>query len=434
MKTYLVLGCLVLGCGSGNGAKSPDGADFAGNASVGNAGSTNGGAGSTNGGAGSTNGGASPAVAGTPSVNGGASAAGQPGAAGAPVTVPHTVLPCDKLGPTGAWEDVTPPGLNLSPTLQTPAGENYGAHSFAINPKNTATVYVGSSAQGIFKTTDCGANWVHINTGRNGAKLDGGRQWVFVIDPVNPEVIYTNSGYSQDNAWKSTNGGVDWDPLVSDEYVKALQFHGFVHWIAIDPTNHDHLIVTPHFACEVGSVNGLPKTPNCLLETKDAGATWKILEGSPTGAENGGPYMTDANTWYYSASADGLWRTGDAGVTWSHVYKGGYAGIGDLKLSNGKLYSGGVFNVISSSDNGLTWTAIPGSPGAQFVAGDADTVFTARGVDYYTASVNDMTKWDHLPSPPISKDTNAWDLKYDADHHILYSVDNKAGFWRIVIK
>ena len=186
-----------------------------------------------------------------------------------------------------------------------------------------------------------------------------------------------------------------------DEYVKALQFHGFVHWIAIDPTT-DHLIVTPHFACEV-SVNGLPKTPNCLLETKDAGATWKILEGSPTSTENGGPYMTDANTWYYSASADGLWRTGDAGVTWSHVYKGGYAGIGDLKLSNGKLYSGGVFNVISSSDNGLTWTAIPGSPVRQFTAGNTDTVFTARGVDYYTASVNDMTKWDHLRHRPFPK-------------------------------
>ena len=58
MKTYLVLGCLVLGCGSGNGAKSPERADFAGNAWQ--RGSTNGGAGSTNGGAGSTNGGASP--------------------------------------------------------------------------------------------------------------------------------------------------------------------------------------------------------------------------------------------------------------------------------------------------------------------------------------------------------------------------------------
>ncbi len=55
------------------------------------------------------------------------------------------------------WENVTPPGLNLMGSFKTPAGDNFGAHAFVVNPQDNATVYLGSSAQGIFKTTDCGS-------------------------------------------------------------------------------------------------------------------------------------------------------------------------------------------------------------------------------------------------------------------------------------
>ncbi|MEO6602245.1 MAG: hypothetical protein ABIQ16_20355 [Polyangiaceae bacterium] len=412
MKKYLAIGCLVLGCGSGGGATP-----------IGTAGIESSGSAGAIAGAGT---GAGP--------NGGASAGPQSGGAGASSVAPHVVLPCDKLGAKGAWEDVTPPGLNLSASFKTNAGDNYGAHSVGVDPKNSANVYLGTSAQGIFKSTDCGATWVHINTGRNGDKLDGGRQWVFVIDPVNPEIIYTNSGYSQDNAWKSTNGGVDWDPLVSAEYIRALQFNGFVHWIALDPTNHDHLLVTPHFSCEVGAVNGLPKSPNCMLETMDAGKTWKILEGTPQVMENGGPWMVDSKTWFVSSAFDGLSRTTDAGASWSHAFSTGYASVGDVKLSNGKRYDGGVFNVIVSSDDGASWAALPNSPGAQFVAGDSNTLYTVRDLDYYTTSVTDLTNWQHLPSPPLAQGVSAWSMKYDPDHHILYSVYSTSGFWRLVLK
>ena len=324
--------------------------------------------------------------------------------------------------------------LNLSKDFKTPAGDNFGAHSFVIDVKNTATLYLGTSAQGIFKTADCGATWVHVNTGRNGDKLDSGRQWTFLVDPIDPDVLYTNSGYSQNNVWRSMNGGVDWDPLVPEDYLKVMQFGGFVHLIAMDPTNHQHLIVSPHFACEVGAFNGLPKTSSCILETTDAGVTWKILEGTPGGVEGGGPWMDDSNTWYWSRSSEGLWRTANAGLSWEHVYAGGYASIGDVKLSNGKRYCGGVFSMLESSDGGASWTTIPNSPGAQFVAGDGDRLFSARDIYFNTASVNDPSTWTSLPSLPVPKETNTWDIKYDPDHHILYSVDNTAGFWRMVIE
>jgi hypothetical protein len=354
--------------------------------------------------------------------------------AGDLATAPPNILPCNQLSAAGMWENITPGDVNLDPGFQTPAGTNYGAHSVGVDRQNSGTVYLGTSAQGIYKTTDCGATWAHINTGRNGDKLDSGRQWFFVVDPIDSQILYTNAGYGQNNAWKSTNGGVDWDPLVSDDYVKALQFGGFVHLVALDPTNHNHLVVTPHFECEVGAVNGLPKTKNCLLETMDAGATWTIREGKPPGGEGGGIWMDDSKLWFFSVGSDGLWRTGDGGDSWQHVYTGGYAGLGDWKLSNGKRYLGGVFNLLESSDDGANWDAIPGSPGVNFIAGTADTMLLVRDTSYYSASVSDLSTWNQLSSPPVPAGIQAWFIGYDPDHHVLYSVDGTAGFWRMVVK
>lgn len=376
---------------------------------------------------GGTNSGGTKNSGGSANTGGGANTGGQ---GGAPA---HTVAACDSLRKTGAWEQITPAAVSLDPSFNTPAGTNFGVHSFLMDPTNTATLYLGTSAQGIYKTTDCGGSWVHIDTGRNAGQLDKGRQWTFVIDPVDPKVLYTNSGYGTNNAWKSTNGGVDWDPLIDEQNVKALQFGGFVHLINMDPTDPHHLIVTPHFACEIGAVNGLPKTQNCLLETKDAGATWTIREGTPGGFEGAGEWMDDSNNWYWERSYEGLWHTGNGGATWEHVYSGGYAGIRDFRLPGGKYLLGGVFSVLQSSD-GSSWSSIPNSPGADIVTGDDRIIYIVRGPDYYSAPASDTTKWMKLPTPAFPRPSYivTWDFRYDRDHHVLYSVNSTNGFWRYV--
>ena len=138
----------------------------------------------------------------------------------------HVVLPCESLAPGGEWENITPSDVSLDPAFDTPAGENYGVHSFVIDPTNTANVFLGTSAQGIYKTSNCGATWSKVNTVENADIIDGGRQWTFVIDPSDPQTMYTNTGYGASNAWKSTNGGTDWKQLVDPAYAAALQAFG----------------------------------------------------------------------------------------------------------------------------------------------------------------------------------------------------------------
>lgn len=346
----------------------------------------------------------------------------------------HTVLPCEGLDAAAGWEHITPGEVDLGAEFDTPAGENYGVHSFVIDPQNTATIYLGTSAQGIYKSTDCGASWEHIDTGTNADVIDGGRQWSFVIDPVDPQVMYTNTGYGANGVWKSTNGGVDWEPFVDPAYLAAMQFGGFVQYVRMDASDHEHLIVTPHFECEIGAVDGLPLTKNCILETFDAGQTWDILEGTPPAGEGVFQTMLDANTWYWSSGFDGMWRTADGGQSWAHVFDEGYANASLVRAADGSLLAGGVFSTLISAD-GVTWSAIPDSPGTDVLAGDDELLFGSRNGFYVTASADDPTTWSELPMPafPDPGYITTWDLKYDADHRVLYSLNSRNGFWRLLV-
>src|ERR1700722_961365 len=119
---------------------------------------------------------------------------------------------CSSLPASGTWQPITPPQVPLPGNRGTCV---YGIENVVVDPVNLGTVYVGSCQYGIYKSTDCGSTWTHVNTGMNGSILDNSRQWTFIIDPTNPQVLYTNAGYNvvdgnQSGAFKSTNGGVDW--------------------------------------------------------------------------------------------------------------------------------------------------------------------------------------------------------------------------------
>jgi hypothetical protein len=117
----------------------------------------------------------------------------------------------------GTWQNITPPDLDMANWCSVdfstcnvgtnPSGKvgTYGTTDFLIDPTSSGTVYLGTSQLGIWKTADCGVNWVHINTGNNGTDvnggnvagslLDGGRQWTMLMDPMNSQVLYATAGY-----------------------------------------------------------------------------------------------------------------------------------------------------------------------------------------------------------------------------------------------
>ena len=84
----------------------------------------------------------------------------------------------------------------LSPT-PTAGLSAMGVYSLAIDPQDTNTLYAaayGSGPGGIFKSTDCGANW--------SASVSPGPIGTLAIDPLNPNALYV----AGDGLFKSTDG------------------------------------------------------------------------------------------------------------------------------------------------------------------------------------------------------------------------------------
>ena len=110
---------------------------------------------------------------------------------------------------------------NGLPHYGSPASSQYDALALAINPVNPQTLYVGvinfnaftSSVGRIFKTTDGGANWIEASTGIAGQDVRA-----LFIDPMDPtgDTVYAGTGGSGANpggVYVTTNGGVSWNSL-----------------------------------------------------------------------------------------------------------------------------------------------------------------------------------------------------------------------------
>lgn len=327
-------------------------------------------------------------------------------------------LPCAE-SELDQWEDITPPGVDF-------------VQDFVLDPLHPGVVYLGGGQGfGMWRSSDCGATWTKINTGDGAADIDGGGHWTVAIDHVEPNVLYTANGYGAFGLYKSTNGGTDWYQIVDPTSLSALQFGGFVERVTVDPTDHQHLLVSPHFECENGHVD-------CFIESMDAGATWTIRDDQAPISEDSSQIMLDSQTWFVSGT-DGLRRTGDGGQSWQ-VAHAGWVTDSFYRAPDGRLFTTALDQgVLVSTDDGVSWTAIPDSPRHRGLVGDGVYLYTSdRNASdtpyqpYHRAPLADPTTWEPYPSPDVLR--GGWRLHYDDAHGILYSSTEDQGFWRVRTK
>lgn len=364
---------------------------------------------------------------------------GSGGAAMNPPGMPPKVASCDALPASGKWEQITPPGVATSSSL-------------ALDPFTVGTVWVGADpigggtpgAGGLFKSTDCGSTWTHVNTGTDGATVDGSHMWSIAIDPVDQGTIYVVGAYGPGGLWKSTNGGVDWVNLfpTGSEFAKTVQY-AFASNVSMDPTNHLHLVVGTHADCAP------PYDPVCQAETTDGGQTWHIVKiPNPTGGwvERTGSYIIDNTGWLYATENNGMFLTVDHGATFKDVTPMGVTGAAGGEFTNVPLtkspkgnYYLPAFNMagLLTSTDGHAWSVVPGTPGGLevCVGFGGGNVFMAdfQSGAYHYASEDDLSTWTDLPMPyTVGAKQGPINLSYDEKHHLLYSVDFTGGVWRIV--
>lgn len=373
---------------------------------------------------------------------GGESGGGESGGGDVGGSASH-VESCNELASAGVFEDITPPEVKAGLGEVSPTGDlRDGPFSLEVDPIHHGVYYVGTHHQGLWKTADCGSTWSAVATGKNADGINRGINWTLGIDHQTPSTLYTSSAYAMNGLFKSTDGGVSWTDVWSavtqPELASAFEY-GFVNQLVVDPRDSRHLLLTMHENCKP------PHSTSCVLESEDAGDTWSLHEGDSSWEPDQGltiQFLDGASTWLTGSQSNGVWRTSDAGETWSHLKDmatTAQQGIALVRTEDGTFYLGGSDGIWRSPDGALdSWVFVPDTgPFVSGLATDGKAVYasTCYAKSYceqprYLRSV-DGQSWKPLPNvPPL---TQGGLLRYDAGHRLLVSSNGSAGVWRVVV-
>ena len=203
--------------------------------------------------------------------------------------------------------------INLTSTVLPGRSTGVGRiNCMAFMPGNSNSILVGTACGGVWKSTNGGIGWTVLNTDQLPALSIAD----IAINPHDTNTIYIATGdnyglgtgfgilqghYSA-GVYKSTNGGSSWSPT-GTTYLQSQQF--VPQRLLIDPNQPDTLFL----ASNVG-----------IFRTVDGGGSW-----GPAAIKNGNFYSLEFNPLnaavLYATDGSGLYRSNDHGSTWN--FKGG---------------------------------------------------------------------------------------------------------------
>jgi photosystem II stability/assembly factor-like uncharacterized protein len=144
----------------------------------------------------------------------------------------------------------------------------------------------------------------------------GGRTRALLIDPVDPLVMY--AGGVSGGVWKSTAGGATWEPIgdsLANIAVNSMAMHPVDRNVIYAGTGEGYLR-------EELRGTALPLRGDGIFVTRDAGETWTQL-ASTTNENfhfvNDLVISTHEPSRVYAATRTGVWRSEDAGTSWSRI-------------------------------------------------------------------------------------------------------------------
>jgi photosystem II stability/assembly factor-like uncharacterized protein len=252
---------------------------------------------------------------------------------------------------------------------------SYGGYTscLAINGTN---LFAGTN-NGVFRSTDGGANWTAANSGFTSS----------VISLVaNGSNIF--AGTRSEGVFLSTNNGVTWNPInngMTGMNIGALM---------IDSTN----IIA-------GTSGGI------FLSTNN-GANWNCIDSTLyIQSFSTGPRTADTNS-FFAMNTFGIYRSTDHGASWVRVLQGGLLVdptdpthrrkinmiLNSLTVNDSSVFVGSATGVVyRSTDNGLSWsgtTPIPkiGSHSTCCLAAENANIYASDGIGIYRSTDNG-TSW-----------------------------------------
>ena len=122
--------------------------------------------------------------------------------------------------------------------------------ALAIDPQTPATLYAGTSAYGVFKSTNGGGSWSAFNTG-----LPYTREAALAIDPQTPATLYAGTGGSGVFVY---NGATDLAITKSDSPDPVIAGTDVTYSINVTnggPSNATSVVVTDNLPPEVSFIS-----------------------------------------------------------------------------------------------------------------------------------------------------------------------------------
>jgi hypothetical protein len=416
--------CIALGCGGGNGSSA--------NASGGS---------DTSGTGGQVAAGAAGVTAQMPAA--GTSSGGAPvvsDAGGAPSVTcdePSTAPSGTPALTVGAWTNISPAGV--------PFGDAF-TQGMAIDPCDPATLYltvdsfdVEGNKAGLYKSTDAGATWKRISLLDEPIRIR--------IDPRDSRHLYAVDGVrgGTQGFFVSLDGGETFEQPEGFASLKtsASIFQYDTYDLAVDPSDFAHVLVSHHSAW--GWTDTKWNTSSGVLESKDGGTSWLVHE--PLAGWGSGHAINflfnpelglgNSDTWLLGTQGPGMFRTADAGKTWTKVSDLGIQhGGGSVYYDKaGILYASGANGNLRSADNGLTWTKVSEGKGYNAVFGDGQLLYTAPGfgpTSYFTSAEGEGTTWTPFNTTQ-QFDSGPFEMALDRTNGILYSANWGEGLWALKV-
>jgi len=245
----------------------------------------------------------------------------------------------------------------------------------AVDPTDPNVIYAENILLSIQKSTDAGATFADAMTGIEESFLDFAFITPFVMDPSDPQRLWTGGLFM----WRTIDGAANWTQ--ASDIVGGF---ASVSAVAVAPTNPNNVLA--------GTLDGLIHRTNIGL-TSDQNTAWPFAQPRDGFVSSLTFDPADANKAYatYSTfdtipSDRHVYKSTDAGATWVGIDGAGVTGLPDIPVhslvvdptNSSRLYVGTDFGVFVTVDGGANWArentgfanvatewlAINGSPGA----------------------------------------------------------------------
>lgn len=325
-----------------------------------------------------------------------------------------------------AWGLLTLLGLWFAPTAQaadawtlvwTNDGLNGAIVALANDPATPGTVYVATTFNGLFRSSDEGASWVPLNPrfDRPNARFDS--IMLLAVDPTAPGTLYASGSYGDGSfgtsgLFKSTDGGAYWTQ-VSSVATRALLF---------DPAAPGTVYS--------GSLNG-----NGVLKSTNGGVSWAPMNSGLTSLNVLALVRDPAapGTIYAGTASGGVFKSTNGGASWAATNSGlTYPFVPHLAADDtapGTLYAGtGGGGLFKSTNGGASWIAVNGGlPDLNIVALALDstapgTVYAGVSTPGIYKSMNGGATWAAVNSG-INDDPRLFDHAIDNSASRVYAAN-----------